>query len=195
MPRKTKKRLKTPLKKLINYCGHPDVRPWLVFAAMLAVVAAFHFMYPVILDIPWFFSTLGWLIVTLSFFIIVAAQFFLEEATKDKGKAGLQIQGLYSYSRNPKYLAYILTLFGLGLGTGVLWFILIALATGPVLGDFVIPAEVAHLNRRFGAAWRAYSEKPAAGSNKNQIKPKSLLLFYFLAIELGHGKRRHFTRH
>lgn len=153
------KKPKNPLKKLLDYCGHPDVRPWLVFAVMLGVVGVFHFMYPLGFVFPWFFQTLGWLIVTLAFFAIVAAQFFLEEATREKDGAGLQTIGLYSFSRNPMYLAYMFTLFGLGLGTGVLWFIFIALATWPVLSDFVIPPEEAHLEALFGKAWHNYSKK------------------------------------
>ncbi len=145
------------LSKFKGYWKDPDHRPWLFFALMVLVAVAFRFMFPFHVEIPWFFSTLGWLIVTIAGIIMGFAQLFIDKSRED-GNAELITQGLYSYSRNPMYMTFMLAMIGLGLGTGEGWFIIIAAASGPIFNDFVLPGEEAHLSRQFGPAWKHYKK-------------------------------------
>lgn len=138
---------------------HPEVAPWLLFAALLALGLVLEIFHRFPFHVPWVISTIGWLFVTLSIFVVWAAQVFLTEADHDKGPERLKTWGLYSYSRNPMYLGYIVFFLGLGVGAGSGWFILIGAWTGPVLSHYVIRHEEAVLRKEYGERYDAYMKK------------------------------------
>jgi len=126
---------------------------------MILCAVMFQFMFWFRLWVPWFFETLGWLIVTIASIILLAAQLFIDKAKEEAGKPQLVTWGLYSYSRNPMYLTFMVSMIGFGMGTGLVWFIVLGFASGPIFNDFVIPHEEAHLEGLFGRAYGTYKKK------------------------------------
>lgn len=66
---------------------------------------------------------------------------------------------IYAVSRNPNYIGQIVAYFGLALALTSAWAMLLLPVVVAVFARVVIPAEEAYLERRFGAAYRAYAAK------------------------------------
>lgn len=86
-------------------------------------------------------------------------------ATMWRGKANilphraataLVTHGPFALSRNPIYLGNTCLLLGAGLAFGIAWFIPAAVIAAGLTSRLAIAREEAHLNARFGRAWREY---------------------------------------
>ncbi|MCZ0953382.1 MAG: isoprenylcysteine carboxylmethyltransferase family protein, partial [Rhodospirillaceae bacterium] len=64
--------------------------------------------------------------------------------------------GPYRYSRNPIYLAMVMSLVGTGVWANSLWFVGLAIVTGALLSWGAISREEAYLQRKFGDRYSAY---------------------------------------
>jgi protein-S-isoprenylcysteine O-methyltransferase Ste14 len=71
----------------------------------------------------------------------------------------LVTSGPYALSRNPIYLGMAIALIGLGLVTGNVWLILASFICGYAQQKLAIEREEAHLQHRFGKAWRDYRKR------------------------------------
>jgi protein-S-isoprenylcysteine O-methyltransferase Ste14 len=69
--------------------------------------------------------------------------------------------GLYNRTRNPMYLGAVLAFAGLALATGDVWRILALPPLIWALHTLAILREEAHLEARFGDAWRDYAGRVA----------------------------------
>jgi protein-S-isoprenylcysteine O-methyltransferase Ste14 len=67
--------------------------------------------------------------------------------------------GLYDRTRNPMYLGAVLAFLGLALATGNVWRLLALAPLVWVLHTRAILPEEAHLDARFGEAWRTYAAR------------------------------------
>ena len=67
--------------------------------------------------------------------------------------------GVFRFSRNPIYLANTLLMIGVGLISGIAWFILFAVAAAFVTQKLAIEREERHLEQRFGKRYRDYRKK------------------------------------
>ena len=67
--------------------------------------------------------------------------------------------GPYRFSRNPIYLAMVLSLVGIGVWTNSLWFVGLAVVDAILLSWGVIAREEVYLQRKFGAQYSAYRDK------------------------------------
>lgn len=82
--------------------------------------------------------------------------------------------GPFAFSRNPIYLGNTILLLGAGLAFGIAWFVPLAFAAAVLTGRLAIAREEAHLNARFGRAWREYAlrvrrwagRRPEGGSTR-----------------------------
>lgn len=74
-----------------------------------------------------------------------------------RAATSLITHGPFAISRNPIYLGNTCLLFGGGLAFGIAWLIPAAFLAAAFTSHFAIAREEAHLNARFGAAWREYS--------------------------------------
>jgi len=70
--------------------------------------------------------------------------------------ATLVATGVYRFTRNPMYLAAILSYAGLGLAWPALWLVLLTPPMALALDRLAIRREERHLQARFGDAYRAY---------------------------------------
>ena len=64
--------------------------------------------------------------------------------------------GPYRYSRNPIYLAMVMSLVGIGVWANSLWFVGLAIVSGALLSWGAISREEAYLQRKFGDRYSAY---------------------------------------
>lgn len=65
--------------------------------------------------------------------------------------------GPFALSRNPIYLGNTLLILGAGLAFGIAWLLPMGLLAAALTSHLAIAREEAHLNARFGAAWRDYT--------------------------------------
>jgi len=106
--------------------------------------------------------TMVYVLLTLAFFIMVAAffQFAKAKTTSDPMKpsraSALVTKGIYQFSRNPMYLAMLLVLVAFGLNLGNAFNTLLAAGFVYYLNHFQIKHEEEALNTKFGKAYRAY---------------------------------------
>lgn len=70
----------------------------------------------------------------------------------------LIISGIFAYSRNPIYVAFILVSLAAGLWLNSLWIVFSVLPAILVLYVFVIRKEERYLEKRFGTAYLDYKE-------------------------------------
>ncbi|GIL01611.1 MAG: isoprenylcysteine carboxyl methyltransferase [Alphaproteobacteria bacterium] len=80
-------------------------------------------------------------------------------ARPDRPARHLVTGGPFAFTRNPIYLASVLLLAGLGLALANGWLLLAAAATAFADHRLAILREEAHLEARFGKAWRDYRKR------------------------------------
>ncbi|MEZ5872313.1 MAG: isoprenylcysteine carboxylmethyltransferase family protein [Nitratireductor sp.] len=71
----------------------------------------------------------------------------------------LVTDGPFAVSRNPIYLANFIVVTGLGLALGNLWFPIAAFIAAWLEQKLGIEREEAHLEHKFGKAWREYRKR------------------------------------
>lgn len=76
-----------------------------------------------------------------------------------KGADRLVVSGPFAITRNPIYLANVILLSGWGLVAGNLWMFGAALLCGFGEYHLAIRREEAHLEHKFGKAWRDYRKR------------------------------------
>jgi protein-S-isoprenylcysteine O-methyltransferase Ste14 len=76
-----------------------------------------------------------------------------------RASEALVTEGPYAFSRNPIYLGNTLALAGLALVFDVPWFLILAPLAALAVQKLAIEREEAHLEARFGPAWRAYAAR------------------------------------
>jgi protein-S-isoprenylcysteine O-methyltransferase Ste14 len=67
--------------------------------------------------------------------------------------------GAFALSRNPIYLADTLVMIGIGLISGIAWFLLLAPLAGFLTQKLAIEPEERHLEARFGKKYRDYRKR------------------------------------
>jgi protein-S-isoprenylcysteine O-methyltransferase Ste14 len=67
--------------------------------------------------------------------------------------------GPFALSRNPIYLGNVALLAGLGLLFANVWYLAVAIAAGLAEHRFAVLREEAHLEHKFGRAWRDYKKR------------------------------------
>ena len=146
----------------------PNTFPWppLVSVSAVALAIVLHWLIP----LPWLSGPIsellfavGWLVVGASVAMVIAALRALHRSgtasSPIHGASHLVTTGPFSFTRNPIYLGAVTTMLGLGLISGILWFLLLAPITGFVVQKLAVEREERHLETRFGKKWRDYAKK------------------------------------
>ena len=76
-----------------------------------------------------------------------------------RGSAHLVTDGPFSFTRNPIYLGNTMLTLGIGLISGNLWFMAMALVAAFATQKLAIEREEKHLYERFGKRFRDYSKR------------------------------------
>lgn len=146
----------------------PNRLPWppMLYVSAIALAVLANLAY----ELPWFTPPLseilfavGWLLIASVVAIDVAAMRTLARARTTvlphRGADHLVTGGPFSFSRNPIYLANTLLMIGVGLVSGIAWFILLAIAAAFLTQKLAIEREERHLEQRFGKRYRDYRKK------------------------------------
>lgn len=142
--------------------------PWppLICAAAIAASAVLDIVYP----LPWIpeplagmLLALGWVLIAAVVAIDVAAMRALSAARTTimphRAAEHLVTSGPYSFSRNPIYVGYAMLVIGIGLVTGIAWFVLFAVISSFLIRKLAIEPEERHLEQRFGKKFRDYAKR------------------------------------
>jgi len=146
----------------------PNRLPWppMLYVSAIALAVLANLAY----ELPWFASPLsemlfavGWLLVAAVVAIDFSAMRTLARAhttiLPHRGADHLVTGGPFSFSRNPIYLANTLLMIGVGLISGIVWFILFAIVAAFITQKLAIEREERHLEQRFGKRYRDYRKK------------------------------------
>ena len=146
----------------------PNRFPWppVLYVSAIALAIILHFLYP----LPWigrplsdFLFAIGWVMVAGVIALDVGAMRTLHRSKTTimphRGSAHLVTKGPFAISRNPIYLANTMLMIGVGLISGILWFVLLAFVAAFATQKLGIEREEHHLAARFGKAYRDYQKR------------------------------------
>lgn len=135
-------------------------RPPLVLLGSILLGLALHGLWPVRLVPDALSAALGAPLVALGLIVFALAVRALRAAgtgiRTSEPTTALTTKGPYRVSRNPIYLSFALFQLGLAVWTNSGWMLAAWLGTLAILRYGVISREEAYLERKFGAAYRAY---------------------------------------
>lgn len=146
----------------------PSRFPWpplVYFVATLGAIAL-HLLLP----LPWFGSPFADILFAFGVIVAGAGAAFVISAVRAMRKAGTTVLphkasarlvtgGVFALSRNPIYLGNSLILLGIGLISGIAWFLLAGVLAGSAIQVVAIGPEERHLDARFGKAFRDYKRQ------------------------------------
>jgi protein-S-isoprenylcysteine O-methyltransferase Ste14 len=75
----------------------------------------------------------------------------------DRGTDHLVMDGPFSFTRNPLYLAGTILVLAIGLVSGIAWFLLLAILAAFTVQKLAIEREEKHLQARFGETYLDYA--------------------------------------
>lgn len=148
--------------------ARPNSLPWppIIFLAAIAVSVSLNAFYP----LPWFaqplsgiLSAIGWLMIAAFVALNISAIRVMRRAgttvRPDRGTDHLVTEGPFSFTRNPLYLAGTILVLGIGLVSGIVWFLLLAVLAAFAVQKLAIEREERHLQARFGKTYVDYAER------------------------------------
>ena len=146
----------------------PNTLPWPPILYVCAVAAAILANW--LLPLPWIgppmnelLFAIGWVVVAGAIAMEVAAMRTMTRAKTtvrpDRASDHLVTAGPFSFTRNPIYLGNTMLMIGIGLISGILWFVLLAPLAAFATQKLAIEREERHLEARFGKAFRDYAKK------------------------------------
>jgi protein-S-isoprenylcysteine O-methyltransferase Ste14 len=146
----------------------PNRLPWppIIYLIAIAISIALGLLYP----LPWISAPLsdilfaaGWLLVAAMVALDFSAMRTMARAKTtirpDKASEHLVTTGAFSFTRNPIYLGNTLLMVGVGLITGIVWFLPLAIAAAFATQKLAIEREERHLEARFGKRYRDYAKR------------------------------------
>jgi protein-S-isoprenylcysteine O-methyltransferase Ste14 len=146
----------------------PNRVPWppIIYLIAIAISIALGLLYP----LPWISAPLsdilfaaGWLLVAAMVALDFSAMRTMARAKTtirpDKASEHLVTTGAFSFTRNPIYLGNTLLMIGVGLITGIVWFLPLAIIAAFATQKLAIEREERHLEARFGKRYRDYAKR------------------------------------
>jgi protein-S-isoprenylcysteine O-methyltransferase Ste14 len=146
----------------------PNRLPWppIIYLAAIAISIALGLLFP----LPWISAPLsdilfaaGWLLVAAMVALDFSAMRTMVRAKTtirpDKASEHLVTTGAFSFTRNPIYLGNTLLMIGVGLITGIVWFLPLAIVAAFLTQKLAIEREERHLEARFGKRYRDYAKR------------------------------------
>ncbi|HEV2900036.1 MAG TPA: isoprenylcysteine carboxylmethyltransferase family protein [Pseudaminobacter sp.] len=146
----------------------PNRVPWppIIYLIAIAIGIALGLLYP----LPWISAPLsdilfaaGWLLVAAMVALDFSAMRTMARAKTtirpDKASEHLVTTGAFSFTRNPIYLGNTLLMIGVGLITGIVWFLPLAIIAAFATQKLAIEREERHLEARFGKRYRDYAKR------------------------------------
>ena len=142
--------------------------PWppVIYVVAIAVSLVLHALYP----LPWSGSPMSDILVAVGWLALLAtaALFFTALRALRRAKTPvnpnaqpehLVTEGPFGITRNPLYLANTLLLIGVGLVSGITWFLPLALIAAFATKKVAIDKEERWLAEKFGKRYRDYAKR------------------------------------
>ena len=146
----------------------PNRLPWppIIYLAAIAISIALGLLFP----LPWISAPLsdilfaaGWLLVAAMVALDFSAMRTMARAKTtimpNRASEHLVTTGAFSFTRNPIYLGNTLLMIGVGLVTGIVWFLPLAIVAAFLTQKLAIEREERHLEGRFGKRYRDYAKR------------------------------------
>ncbi len=153
---------------MMDIQARPSTFPWppLIYVGAIALSILLDFLY----RLPWLPQPLsdilfaaGWLFIAAGVALILSALRALRRADTTaapyKPATHLVTTAAFALSRNPIYLANTLVMLGIGLVSGMTWFLPLALLAAFATQKTAVEPEEKHLEARFGKKYRDYAKK------------------------------------
>ena len=153
---------------MYDVTARPNSLPWppIIYPAAIAVSVLLNASFP----LPWFGQPLldilfvtGWLMIAAFVALNISAIHVMRRAgttvRPDRGTDHLVMEGRFSFTRNPLYLAGTTLVLGIGLISGIVWFLLLAVLAAFAVQKLAIEREERHLQARFGRTYLDYAER------------------------------------
>jgi protein-S-isoprenylcysteine O-methyltransferase Ste14 len=148
--------------------ARPNNLPWppIIYSTAIAISVLLNALYP----LPWFGQAMSAILLVLGSVMIVAFVVLNISAIRvmrragttvrpDRGTDHLVTDGPFSLTRNPLYLAGTMLVLGIGLVSGIAWFLLLAILAAFTVQKVTIEREERHLQARFGETYLDYSRR------------------------------------
>jgi len=141
---------------------HADVKihPPVLTVIFIAIAYILKWTIPIPFVVSSILENIGFVLVVIGFFLGVAAFLAFRKArtTLDPhGKVSAIVSdGIYRFTRNPIYLAFLLMLIGFPLNSGNYWGILLSPVFVIFMNSLVIEKEEAYLEKKFGDVYTSY---------------------------------------
>ena len=147
-----------------SYFDRPNRIPWPPLILITACILSF--LIERKLPLSFLFTGhifIGFIITALGLLIDIVALNALKKGKTtflpNKKTTHLITTGIFSYSRNPIYVANIILLIGLGFMLGSYWYFVAAVITFFLLRSFAVLREEKHLSEQFGDKYREYMKR------------------------------------
>lgn len=148
--------------------ARPNSFPWppVIYCIAIAIAVLLGYLVP----LPWIPSPMsdilfavGWLLVAGAIAIDVGAMRTMSRhkttIMPHRGSDHLVTDGPFGFTRNPIYLANTMLTLGVGLISGIVWFLPLALIAAYATQKLAIEREERHLDLRFGKRFRDYVKR------------------------------------
>lgn len=149
-----------------NDCANVAIKPPILFLGALAlgyVLTRYLPIGPGLASPNGLGLTVGLIFVTIGFVLALrAVQMFRRAGTHvapGQPATALVTAGPYRFTRNPIYIGFMLVFFGLSIVLTSVWILLLLVPVLLILQRGVVLREEAYLDRKFGDAYRAYTER------------------------------------
>lgn len=140
--------------------------PPLIYVAAIALSVILHYVYP----LPWLSPPLSDLLFAAGglALIAVAALFFTAIRAMRRARTTLDPNGVpehlvtggpFSFTRNPMYFSNTLLMIGVGLVSGITWFLPLAFIAAYATQKLAIEREERVLMERFGKRYHDYAKR------------------------------------
>lgn len=148
--------------------GKAGVVPWppVIYVAAIALSLVLHALFP----LPWFGSPMADILVAVGWLALLAMAGLFFTALRALARAKTPVnpnahpehlvtEGPFGITRNPIYLANTLLLIGVGLVSGITWFLPLALIAAFITKKVAIDREERWLADKFGKRYRDYAKR------------------------------------
>lgn len=152
----------------MNDAARPNVIPWPPLIACAAIAAAI--VLRLLVPLPWLpppmsdiLFAVGWVMIAGALAIDITAMRTMSRhkttIMPNRASEHLVTDGPFSFTRNPIYLANVMMIAAIGLVSGIVWFLPMALVAGIATQKLAIEREEKHLDARFGKRYRDYVKR------------------------------------
>jgi len=162
------KHAKPPVHAPVPAAASGGVIPWPPVIFVLGIVASvvLHAIYP----LPWFGSPMSDILVAVGWLALLAMVALIVGAIRTMKKAKTTLNpnaqpdhmvtnGPFAITRNPMYLGNTLLLIGVGLISGITWFLPAAIVAAFATQKVAIQKEERWLADKFGKHYRDYTKR------------------------------------